>query len=69
LKSQVALEKNQKNTKRFEEKKGPQRVNLNDLIFRKKKEEQAIRKVNIINYSLSIILVLLVVLIFNYIKL
>ena len=68
LKSEAALKESQKDTKYLGEEKDLHRVNLNDLINRKKLEEKDIRKVNIINYSLAIILVLLVVLIYHYIK-
>lgn len=68
LKSEAALKESQKDTKYLGEEKDQHRVNLNDLINRKKLEEKDIRKVNIINYSLAIILVLLVVLIYHYIK-
>ena len=68
MKSEAALKESQKDTKYLGEEKDQHRVNLNDLINRKKLEEKDIRKVNIINYSLAIILVLLVVLIYHYIK-
>ena len=68
MKRVAALEKNQKDTKYFEETKTQHRVNLNDLINRKKEEEKYNRKTSIKNYFLVVTLALLVVLVYYYIK-
>ena len=68
MKREDALEKNKKDTKYIEATKTQDRVNLNDLINRKKEEEKANRKTSIKNYFLVATLALLVVLVYYYIK-
>ena len=68
MKREDALEKNKKDTNYFEATKTQDRVNLNDLINRKKEEEKYNRKTSIKNYFLVVTLTLLVVLVYYYIK-
>ena len=58
----------QKNSRSFEDKDDSDRVNLNDLITRKKEEEKASRKTSVLVYSLGIFFASTVILIYQFIK-
>jgi len=68
LKSQTVANDNQKKSRSFDEKEDPHRVNLNDLISRKKEAEKASRKTSVIVYSLGVFFASIVILIYQFLK-